>query len=169
MTNQQAGVFIAMIGALFLIVAIVSLIWDKCRKKKYTEQINGTVVGHKWMHTENMSYPCAILTYTVNQREYQCQQRYSAVMYNSVKHAKYDWEIDEKYRLHSYVTRKCEIHVNPVEDWFPIGSQMLVYYVPGKPQKAYCGALVSMKLMSVIFAGVGALVLMFGLLLHFVL
>lgn len=169
MSNQVAGIFIAMIGMLFLAVAVISWICDKSRRGKYTEQVYGTVIEHEWVHAENVAYPRAVLTYTVNQREYRCVQRYSSVIYNTVKHAKYDWEIDDKYRLHSYVTRKCEIHVNPVEDWCPIGSQMPVYYVPGKPQKAYCGALVSMKLMRIIFAGVGVLAFVFGILLHFVL
>lgn len=116
MSNQQAGVCIFVLGVLFLIVTLIVMLWDENRIKKYTEQIQGTVAGHKWVNTENMSYSCAIVTYFVDGKEYQCMQRYRAVFYNSVKHAKCDWELDEKYRLHSYVTRKCESHVNPTED-----------------------------------------------------
>ncbi len=167
MSNQQAGVFIAVIGIVLVIVAAVLLVYDKKGRKKYTGRINGTVIGHRWRHTENMSYPCAVVSYWVDGREYQCVQRYRAILYNSVKHAKADWEIDEKYRLHRYQTRKCEYHVNPIEDWFPVNSQMTVCYIPEKPHKAYCGAPAGLGLVWGLLLGVGIGLCAFGILLWF--
>lgn len=162
MTNQQAGICIALLGLIFVIAALIILICDKTRIKKYSARTMGTVTGHKWIHTENVMYPIALLTYTVDGQTYQCRQRYRAIIYNSAKHAETDWEIDEKYRLHSYVTRKCERHVNPIEDWFPVGSQMPVHYVPGKPKKAYCGSLVNLSILWIVMGSVGLFVIMVG-------
>lgn len=132
MSDQQAGIFTAVIGIVLVIVAAVLWIYDKIERRKYTGRINGTVIGHRWRHTENMSYPCAVVSYWIDGREYQCVQKYRAILYNSVKHARVDWEIDEKYRLHRYQTRKCEYHVNPIDDWFPVNSQMHSLLYPGK-------------------------------------
>lgn len=162
MTTGQAGLFIALLGFTCVIAAIIILICDKSRIKRYSSTTLGTVTGHKWISVENMSYPVAILSYNVNGQFFSCRQRYRAVIYNSVKHAEADWEIDDKYRLHSYVTRKCERHVNPIEDWFPVGSQMPVHYNPNKPKKAYCGSLINLSIMWIVIGSVGLFVMMIG-------
>ena len=118
MTNQEAGFWILAIGLLLCLSAIVILIWDKRRKYKYKESVMGTVISHKRCHTDtghgSISYPCAVVEYEADGRKYQCIQRYSMIYYNSVKRAEYDWEIDEKYGLHCYVTSRCRNHVDPV-------------------------------------------------------
>ena len=173
MTNRQAGFFILIIGAVICLAVIVLLIWDKRRKYKYTESVMGTVVSHKrccaGSGNGSVIYPCAVVEYEVDGRRYQCLQRYAAVYYNSIKRAEYDWEIDGKYCLHCYMTSRCRNHVDPVRDWFPVGSTMEVRYVPGKPQKAYCGALLSMRLPGLIMGPFGAGLCLFGALLMTVL
>lgn len=172
MTNQEAGFWILAIGLLLCLSAIVILIWDKRRKYKYKESVMGTVISHKRCHTDtghgSISYPCAVVEYEADGRKYQCIQRYSMIYYNSVKRAEYDWEIDEKYGLHCYVTSRCRNHVDPVRDWFPVGSAMEVRYVPGKPRKAYCGALWSMRLVVLILGPIGAGICLLGALLMLV-
>lgn len=168
MTNAQAGFCISLLGILFIAAAVILTVWEKNRVKKYSAVAVGTVIGHKWVQQSEISYPCAILSYAVDGTDYQCRQTYRSVNYNSAKHAKQDWELDTDYRLHSYVTRKCEKHVNPVEDWFPVGSQFPVYYIPKKPEKAYCGALSSLKLAEITVGCAGIIILLFGALLQFI-
>ena len=173
MKNQQAGFFILIVGVVICLAAIAVLIWDKLRKYKYTESVMGTVISHKRCRMDtghgSVSYPCAVVEYGVDGRKYQCIQKYATVYYNSMKRAEYDWEIDEKYCLHCYVTSRCRNHVDPVRDWFPVGSAMEVRYVPGKPRKAYCGALQSMRLIFLIMGPFGAALCLFGALLMTVL
>lgn len=168
MTNAQAGFCISVLGLLLAATAVVLTVYDKNRFKKYSAMAIGTVTGHKWVHQSEISYPCAVLSYTVEGTDYQCRQTYRSVSYNSAKHAKRDWELDTDYRLHSYVTANCEKHVNPVEDWFPVGSQFPVYYLPKRPEKAYCGALPSLKLAEIITGCTGIIILLFGALLQFI-
>lgn len=165
LTNQQAGICILCLGMIFCAAAVLIWRWEKGRQKKYTETVDGVVVSHKWRRMENFSYPCAVVAYLVDGVSYHCIQTYAGVYTNSIKHAEYDWEIDKNYYLHSYVTSRCRNHVNPITDWFPVGSGMKVHYISGKPQKAYCGALRSMKLLWVILLAAGAGIGLFGLLL----
>ena len=58
--------------------------------------------------------------------------------------------------------------MDPVRDWFPVGSAMEVRYVPGKPRKAYCGALQSMRLVVLILGPIGAGICLLGALLMLV-
>ena len=92
MTNQEAGFWILAIGLLLCLSAITILIWDKTRKYRYSGSVMGTVVSHKWRQssTENVSvhYPCAVVEYTAEGKRLQCEQRYTAVCYNSVKKRK---------------------------------------------------------------------------------
>ena len=173
MTNQEAGFWILAIGLLFCLAAVTILIWDKTRKYRYSGSVMGTVVSHKWRQssTENVSvrYPCAVVEYTAEGKRLRCEQRYTAVCYNSVKKAEADWMLDEKYVLHCYASRHCLNHVDPVRDWFPAGSAMEVHYVPGKPEKAFCGSLQSLRLLWLILLPFGAGIGMFGILLMTVL
>ena len=165
MSSQQAGVFILIIGLGFIAVAAFVMLWDRTRGKKYTEQVYGTIIGHKWIRANDMRVPCAVVQYAVDGKEYRCIQRYRLVMFNSVKHAEADWILDEKYRLHCYVTRKCQRHVNPAEELFPINSQMPVYYIKGNPHKSYCGSLRGMGLLWIILGSMGMILVFFGVLL----
>ena len=173
MTNGQAGFFILMTGILMCLAALMILIWDKTRKYRYTGSVMGTVVSHEWRRMDSgrglVTYPCAVVEYVAEGKRCQCLQRFTAVCYNSVKHADYDWVLDEKYRLHCYVTRYCINHVDPVRDLFPVGSSMEVYYVPGKPEKAFCGSLQSLSLVWVILGAFGLGTGLFGVLLMTVL
>lgn len=165
MTNQQAGLFIALLGLTFLVAAIIILICDKTRIKKYSAQTMGTVTGHKWIHAEYSMYPVSLLSYTVDGQTYKCRQRYRAIITHTVPHAKQDWVLDEKYRLLRYRARNCDKHVDPIEDWFPVGSQMPVHYVPGKPKKAYCGSLVNLSIMWIVMGATGIFMALLGVLL----
>lgn len=165
MTNAQAGFYIMIIGMIFIVVAIVITIYDKLRYRKYDEVIKGTIVGHKPKHQREISYPIAIVEYNVNGQIYQVKQSYSMVMYNTAKHSKYNWVIDDKYKLHHYVSRKSENIVGLIDDMFPIGSKIDVHYCSNKTQKAYCGALTSMFLFQIIFFLTGLFIMIFGILL----
>lgn len=165
MTNAQAGFWITIIGTIFIIASIVVTIYDKIRYHKYDEIIQGTIVGHKIKHLREISYPIAIVEYNVNGQTYQVKQNYSMVMYNTAKHSKYNWVIDDKYCLHHYLSRKCEYHVDLIHDKFPVGSKIDVCYCSNKPQKAYCGALASMFLFQIIFLLTGLFIMIFGILL----
>ena len=169
MIEQLTGLIFAGIGALLLLITILLLAWDSRRKIRYSETAIGTVVAHKWGHIEHSSYPYPVLSYNVGGIDYKRSLTYSCVTYNSFKHAEADWILDENYKLHIYVTRKCDRHINPMEDWFPLGSTMPVYYVAGKPWKSYCGALISMKLAGIITGFIGLFFTAFGLFMHFVL
>lgn len=169
MTNQQACIFIMGIGIIFLVIPFILFIWDKNRRKKYTETAIGTVIDHHWGHTEHASYPYPILSYNVNGVDYKRRLTYSSVSYNNIKHAKADWSLDEKYGLHIYTTRKCTHHINPIDDWFPLGSTLPIYYIPNKPWKSYCGALMNIKLAGIIMGSIGVLITLLGILLHVVL
>lgn len=162
MINQQAGYCILAIGIAMIIGALIIMCWDKTRKKKYTEIVAGKVIGHKWRKSGSMPYPCAVVEYTVDNRTHQCLQGYAAIYKNSHKYAECDWEIDDKYCLHRYAASRCKKQINPTEDLLPIGSAMDVYYVLGKPQKAYSGSLPSMKLLWLILGLTGLEIAVFG-------
>ncbi len=168
MTNSKAGFYILLLGLTFLSLSFILAFWDKNRAKKYSSTTVGTVVEHKWVHGNNISYPCAVLEYYVSGQKYICRQTYRSVCFNSMKHAEFDWNLDKDYSLHSYVTRKCKNHINPAQEWFPIGSQMPVYYTPQNPKKAYSGALRSLKLVQTISGCMGIFMVLFGILLQFV-
>ncbi len=168
MTNQQAGYCILAIGMAMFIAALITMFWDKQRKKKYSEVVTGKIVDHQWRRMNSMLYPCAVVEYTVGYETCQCVQSYAMVHMNASKHAKYDWELDDAYCLHSYISSKCEIHVDPIEEWYPLGREMDVHYVAGKPHKAYCGALASMRLAWRILGIVGLEIAVFGLLLSYI-
>lgn len=165
MSNRMAGVCIVLLGAIFLVAAVVILIWDSGRERKFGGTVYGVVVGHKWIQKSEMGFPVAIVEYVVDGNRYTVRQTYRAMIYNSAKHASENWEIDSKYRLCRYSNRKCGRIVDPTVDWFPVHSQMEVHYVPGNPGKAYCGALGSAALICKILLPVGAFVIVFGFLL----
>ncbi|MCD7840301.1 MAG: hypothetical protein LUG46_06750 [Erysipelotrichaceae bacterium] len=169
MTNVQAGFYIMIIGMIFIVAAIVITIYDKLRYHKYDEIVKGTIIGHKIKHQKEIMYPIAIVEYNVNGQICQVKQNYSMIMYNTVKHSKYNWVIDDKYRLHHYISRKSENIVDLTKDIFPVGSKMNVHYCLNKPQKAYCGALTSMFLFQIILFLAGLFIVAFGMLLMTVL
>ncbi len=168
MTNAQTGVLLFFLGFLLILSAFILSLWDRKRSKKYSSVAVGTVIKHQFMCKNDISYPRAIVEYSIDGKNYQCKQTYRSVSYNSLKHAKQDWELDENYGLHIYSTRKCERHVNPVENLFPLGSNLIVHYVPERPEKAYCGALISTNLIETILCVIGTFLALFGTLLQFI-
>ena len=153
------------IGVLFLLIAVALFLSNNNKQKKYSETAVGTVIEHRWGHTDNHSYPYPVLSYNVGGIDYTRKFTYSSISYNSFKHAEADWMLDDNYGLHMYVTRKCDRHINPMEEWFPLGSTMPVYYHPDKPWKSYCGGLVNLKLVGIIMGGIGMLFTIIGILL----
>ncbi len=159
-----SGFIFISVGSLLLLIVSTILLIIKGSRRKFSASTVGTVIGHKWRSNGNCSYPYPQLSYRIGNQDYTCSFSYSSVSYNNAKHAEADWILDEKYGLHIYLTRKCDRHVNPVTEWFPIGSSMPVYYDPSNPKKAYSGGLTNLKLVGLISGGIGALFILLGLL-----
>ncbi len=164
MTNKQVGILLIILGIAICIISLIIKKYDNVRKYKYNKTVNGKVVGHKWHNLRSVSYPYAIVEYTVDNQTYMCPQKFSVIYRNTLAHAKNDWEIDKNYALHIYRTSKCENHIDPIKDLFPIGSTLEVHYMEDNPNKAYCGSLINLKLFFLILGIDGLSIICLGIL-----
>lgn len=125
---------VASIPILFIILTIWFYKKDWLIRNKSTENVLGTIVSYSYNGTK-----APVVEYFVNGKKYKNILRYSYVSrvstpFNSIDTSAKDNVLHTKLRL----KENSMLSINTImEENFPLGSQMEVYYNPRKPKLSY--------------------------------
>lgn len=119
---------------LFLALGIWFYLKDRRIKKKSDNRTLGKVIGYSWSQSR-----APIVEYEVNRKKYKTALRYSLVIttsssFNPVRSKVKGDLLDTKLRI----SNNSVMSVNTImQESFPIGSKMNVYYNPDKPKESF--------------------------------
>lgn len=152
------------VAATLIVIGIVYKIVTTKKLNRCTAKTMGEVSGYN-ARGNGVWWP--IVEYEVEGTLYKAKLVYRAVAQTNSPTYKGSEVTSDKFAQTLHIKRNSFFSRNPMEELFPVGSSLAVYYNPSKPKENY----VQRKpktIMPVIFFGVGFLFIALGILMFFV-
>lgn len=139
------GIFLALGGAVLMLLAFTLGYKYLIQEKRCTAKTAGTVKKYTAASrgSEGNSIHLPVVYYTVEGKEYKVvgpmykgyvtTSRSSPVSKNTMEHK----EKDQVFYVNKTFNSFASVHRNPMEELYPIGSRIDVYYDPKNPKLSY--------------------------------
>ena len=123
-------------GIFFLVLALIFKNRDKNILERSTQVVIGKVVKYTLVGNKGIYYP--VVEYIVNNIHYYQRLKYSFIITKSSSFKNINPEIENSFLDTKLVIRR-NIHFsrNVLQDKFPIGTELAVYYNPSNPKESY--------------------------------
>ena len=123
-------------GIIFLILTFIFNNRDKNILKRANQITIGKVTNYTLLGNKGIYFP--IVQYTVNDIIYNQRLKYSWIITKSSSFKNINPEIENNFLdTKLVISRNTHISRNVLQDKFPIGSELAVYYNPNNPKESY--------------------------------
>lgn len=124
------------VGMLLLILALVIFIRDKSMLQKCVQATMERVIRYTFWNNNGVHFP--VVEYVVGHVTYTQTLKYRWVIRVSSSFHKMKTEVkNDVYRNNLVIHNNSHFYTNPLEKYFPIGTELKVFYNPDKPKKSY--------------------------------
>lgn len=136
-----------------LILLILSLIF-KCKDKKMVEQCTlttkGKVVKYTLWNNNGVHFP--IIEYIVNDTKYNQRLKYGWIVNKSSSFNRIKTEVENDVKEENLIINSnVHISTNALKEYFPVGTELNVFYNPQNPNKSYVMRFVKNPSVKVLF------------------
>lgn len=124
------------IGLILMFLSLVFKCIDNKCLKECNQKITGKVIDYTFWHNSHVHFP--IVEYIVDNMKYTQHLKYGWVMYTASSfHPRKSKVKNDVKNENLVISKNSYIFTNPLEEHFPIGSELEVYYNPQNPKESY--------------------------------
>lgn len=134
--NLLFFIIFASLGLIFLILSLIFRNKDKKMLEQCNQTIKGKVIKYTLWNNEGVHFP--IVEYIVDNAKYEQRLKYGWIISKSSSFNKVKAEVENDVKSDNLVVRSnMHISTNPLQEQFPVGTEVDVYYNPQSPKKSY--------------------------------
>jgi hypothetical protein len=138
------------VGLILLILSLIFKSKDKKMVKQCNQKTKGKVIKYTLWNNNGVHFP--IVEYIVNNTKYNQRLEYAWIINKSSSFNKVKTEIENNVKKDNLViSSNAHIYTNALEEHFPVGTELDVFYNPQNPNKSYVMRFVKSPAVKVLF------------------
>ena len=138
------------IALILLILSIILKYKDKKMLKQCIQKTKGKVIGYTLWNNNGLHFP--IIEYIVNNTKYKQRLKYGWIINKSSSFNKVKTKVENNLKEDNLViSSNSNIYTNALEEHFPIGAELDVFYNPQNPKKSYVMRFVKSSTVNILF------------------
>ena len=138
------------VGLILLILSIIFKNKDKKMVKQCNQKTKGKVIKYTLWNNNGVHFP--IVEYIVNNAKYNQKLKYSWIINKSSSFNKVKTKVENNVKEENLVINSnAHIYTNVLEEHFPVGTELDVFYNPQNPNKSYVMRFVKSPMVKVLF------------------
>lgn len=138
------------VGLIFLILSIIFRNKDKKMVEQCNQKTKGKVIKYTLWNNNGVHFP--IVEYIVNNAKYNQKLKYGWIINKSSSFNKVKTKVENNVKEENLVMNSnTHIYTNVLEEHFPVGTELDVFYNPQNPHKSYVMRFVKNPIVKVLF------------------
>lgn len=155
----------------FCIIAIPFFVKSRTIQTKCVTKTIGKVVKHKRGGSKRSTWISPLVEFCVDGKKYYAYRHYKGTLLKITNEPVIDSEtgkymqcyVDDKDMFHRQICRNVSVEKKSVEEIWPIGSEMIVFYNSQKPKQAFVDKVVSTSnIAGIVFLSCGVVFIAMG-------
>lgn len=148
--NLLFFVIFIFVGIILLILSLIFKMQDKKMVKQCNQITKGKVIKYTLWNNNGVHFP--IVEYIINNVKYNQRLKYAWIISKSSSFNRVKTEVENDVQKDNLViNRNAHIYTNPLEEQFPVGTELDVFYNPKNPNKSYVMRFVKNPVIKVLF------------------